>query len=144
MLEEKDSQHLVDALNPYFGFTVDFYVLLERRLGPFQVIGNKGNTCSLFNLATKKEFTTNVSRMVPFYFDANRVDSQSVAAHDSNELIDESVLEHEKSLLFKLRWLGYDASHDTWEPWKNLHSVDKLHSYLKEIGHPNEIPRRFN
>ena len=51
----------------------------------------------------------------------------------------DSVLEHEgnlkqkKSLLFKVRWLGYDASH-----------ADKLYSYLKEIGRPNEIPGRFS
>ena len=113
------------------------------------VIGNKGHSYTLLNLVTKKEFTTNVSRIVPFYFDANRVDAQSVAAHDSNEFIADSILEHEgklkqkKSLLFKVRWLGYDANHDIWEPWKNLHSVDKLHSYLKEIGHLNQIPRRF-
>ena len=55
ILKEKDSQHLVDAPNPSSGFAVDSHVLLEpvtgpkgrlhtRRLGPFQVIGNKGST----------------------------------------------------------------------------------------------------
>ena len=74
---EKDSQHLADAPNPSSGFTVDFYVVLEpvtgpkgrlqtRLLGPYQVIGNKGNSYTLLNLVTKKEFITNVSRMVPF------------------------------------------------------------------------------
>ena len=87
---EKDSNHLADAPDPAFGFTVDSHVLLEpvtgpkgrlhtRRLGPYKVIGNKGNSYTLLNLVTKKEFNTNVSRMVPFYFDANRVDTQSVA-----------------------------------------------------------------
>ena len=114
------------------------------------MIGNKGNIYTLLNLVTKKEFTTNVSRMVSFYFDANRVDPQSVAAHDSNEFIVVIVFEHEgnliqkKSLLFKVRWLGYDASHDTWEPWKNLHSVEEIHSYLKEIGNHNKILCRFH
>ena len=123
--------------------------LHTRRLGSFQVIGNKGNSYTLFYLVTKKELTTNVSRMVPFYFDSNRIDPQSVVAHDSNEFIVESVFEHEwnlklkKSLLFKVRFLGYDASQDTLESWKKLNSVDKLHSHLYKIGHPNAIPRRF-
>ena len=109
---EKDSQHLVDAPNPSAVFAVDSYVLLEPvtgpkgrlhtcRVGPFQVIRSKGNTYTLLNLVTKKEFTTNVSRIVPFYFDANRVDPQSVAAHDSNEFIVDSVLEHKRNLIQK-------------------------------------------
>ena len=105
---EKDSQHLADAPDPSSGFTVDFYVLLETLTGPkgrlhtqkspFQVIGNKGNSYTLLNLVTKKEFTTSVSRMVPFYFGANRVDPQSVASNDSNGFIVESVFEHEGNL----------------------------------------------
>ena len=54
---EKESKFLAEAPN-------DSYVLLEpvngprgklhtRRLGPFQVIGNKGNSYTLLNLATK-------------------------------------------------------------------------------------------
>ena len=60
---EKDSQHLADAPNPSSGFTVDLYVLLKpvtdfkgrlhtRRLGPYQVIRNKGNSYTLLNLVT--------------------------------------------------------------------------------------------
>ena len=92
------------------------------------MIGNNGNSYILLNLITTKEF------FVTFYFDANRVNPQSVVAHDSNEFIVESVLKHEenlkqkKSLLFKVRWLDYDASHDTCEPWKNLHSIDEFYS----------------
>ena len=71
--------------------------------------------------------------MVPFYFNANRVDPQSAAVQGSNEFIVESVLER---ILCKVRWLNYETSHATWDPWKSLHSVDKFYSYLKEIGHP--------
>ena len=122
----KDSQHLAEAPNPSSGFAANFNVLLEpvrgpkgrlhtRCLGPFQVIGNKGNPYTLLNLVTKKEFTINVSRIVPFYFDAYRVDPQSVATNNSNDIIVESVLKHVETL-FMVTWLGYDAGQKTWGP----------------------------
>ena len=76
------------------------------------MIGNKGNSYTLLKLVTKTEFTTNILRVVSFYFDTYRVDPQSVAAHISNEHIVDGVLIKLKSFLFKVRWLGYDASHD--------------------------------
>ena len=144
MLEEKDSQHLVDALNPSSGFAVDSNVPLEpvngpkgrldtRRPGPFQEIGNKGNSYILLNLNS-----------LPTYHKWYSFSLTLIESTPDQSLHSQTYrCKQTKSLLLKVRWLGYDTSHVTWEPWENLNSVDKLHSYLKEIDWLNEIPRRF-
>ena len=74
-----------------------------------------------------------------FLFDPLRTDPQKVATHDVDEFHIEMILSHRGR--FKVRWSGLDASFDTWEPWKNLRNVDKLHDYLSLIGLNNEIPK---
>jgi hypothetical protein len=99
------------------------------------------------NLVNKKEFRVNIHRMHPFYFDATRVDPQEVAAHDEEEFIVESILGHrgdfhkKSSLEFLVRWLGYEPEFDSWEPWKSLMHVDKLHEYLRAQSQEKLIPK---
>ena len=84
---------------------------------------NKKDYC-LQDLISKREFSTNITRLVPFHFDPSRFNTQEVAAHDSEEFLIEQILDHQgdlrgrskKGVLFKVRWLGYDSSHDTWTP----------------------------
>ena len=84
--------------------------------------------------------------MVPFIFDTERVNSQSIAARDVDEFHIEIIMSHrgpftnKKALEFKVNWSDYDASYDTWEPCKNLRNTEKLHEYLRLINLPNEIP----
>ena len=43
---------------------------------------------------------------------------------------------------FFVKWKGYDdPKENTWEPWKTLRLVDKLHEYLLENNMSNLIPR---
>ena len=80
-------------------------------------------------------------------FDPNRADLQKVASHDVDEFHIEMILSHrgrftnKHKLEFKVRWTGFDESFDTWEPWKNLKDVDKLHDYLRLIKLPQHIPK---
>ena len=103
------------------------------------MLGNHDNTYSLQNLVSKKDFKVNINRIHPFLFDTERVNPQDVAAHDVDEYIVEAILSHsgdfkkKNSLLFQVRWLGYAPKDDTWEPWKNVMHVDKLHTYLRSI-----------
>ena len=35
------------------------------------------------------------------------------------------------ALIFKVRWFGYDASHDSWAPYKALRRVEALHRFAR-------------
>ena len=120
-----------DSSKEYTEFENSTYVLLEpaigkpidrlhsRRIGPFLVLGHTGNAYTLRNLVSQKEFKVNIHRICPFNFDEERVDPQEVAAHDDEEFVVESVLEHKgdfskkNTLVFKIRWLGYAQEEDS-------------------------------
>ena len=42
---------------------------------------------------------------------------------------------------FRVRWLGYDETHDTWEPWDHLRHNAKLHEYLRANKMKRLIPK---
>ena len=43
---------------------------------------------------------------------------------------------------FFVKWKGYDdPKENTWEPWKTLRLVDKLHDYLEQNNMKNLIPK---
>jgi hypothetical protein len=157
---EGDKQHLTQGVSESTEFAIDSYVLLDpaagkpktrlhsRRIGPFRVLSRvRDNTYRLENLVSKKEFVVNIKRMHQFHFDPARVNPQEVAARDEEEFVVESVLGHrgdfrqKPTLEFQVRWLGYDPSEDTWEPWKNVMYVDKCHDYLRSIGQEKLIPK---
>ena len=74
---------------------------------------------------------------------------KEVAMRDNEEFVVESIQEHRgditklTSLEFRVRWLGYDATHDTWEPWKGLRATEKLHRYLIANNLHRMVPRKF-
>ena len=63
---------------------------------------------------------------------------------DNNELVVERILAHtgnlkkRKLMKFKVKWAGYEDV--TWEEWKNVRLVDKLHDYLRANGMKALIP----
>jgi len=42
---------------------------------------------------------------------------------------------------FKVRWAGFGESCDSWEPYKALLHVDKLHDYLRAKYHEDLDPQ---
>jgi len=42
-----------------------------------------------------------------------------------------------------VKWRGYDAASNTWEPWKNLRETEVLHRYLMANGMEKLIPAKF-
>jgi Chromo (CHRromatin Organisation MOdifier) domain len=59
-----------------------------------------------------------------------------VPRKDYSEVFVEIVLYHseqtnrQSTLRFKINWLGYDETHNTFEPWANLGDMEILHRYL--------------
>jgi hypothetical protein len=157
-LKARDDSHLSPQSEDFTTFPDGQYVLLDpvgspknrlhaRKLGPYLVLSHTDNTYTLQNLVTKREVRVNIHRMHPFYYDATRTDPQEVAAHDEEEFFVEAILSHKgdfhkkRELQFEVRWLGYTSDYDSWEPWKSLMHVDKLHEYLRSIGQEKHIPK---
>ena len=122
--------------------------MANQKIGyPFLVLVHEDNTYNLQNLVSRKEFKVNIKRIYLFHFDEERVNPQEVAMHDSNEFIVESILSHtgdfkkQNTLSFQVRWLGYTPAEDTWEPWKNVMHVKKLHTYLRSINLENMVSK---
>ena len=62
----------------------------------------------------------------------------TVAQHNEQEFVVESrssataaIANKRSTIEFKVRWAGFGESCDTWEPYKALLHVDKLHDYLR-------------
>ena len=70
-----------------------------------------------------------------------------VAQQNEKEFMVRDIIAHRadhnriSSMEFLVRWTGYDASSNSWEPYKALMHVDKLHEYLREHKMQSLIPR---
>ena len=139
--------------------------LLTVKQGPFRVISRVDNTYSVQNLTHDNIYEFHVTDLEPFVYNHNFTDPVLISLGDNQEFEVEQVLNHEKrrdptgtvkreQLFLLVRWTGYDANHDSWEPISNLvhlplvrdyHNVNKLKSYivksLKDSPEKNPKPR---
>jgi hypothetical protein len=142
------AKHLVKNARPLTVFPVGSYVLAlypvgpPTRLhtkwqGPFKVLSYVDSEYTLLNLINKSERITHASNLKPFIFDPSKTSAPDIARRDYMEFFVESIVEHRgdtkrlNSLFFKVKWLNYDDSHNSWEPWSALRKCDKLHDYLR-------------
>ena len=44
---------------------------------------------------------------------------------------------------FHVKWLNYDVTHKTWEPWSYLRTTDQLIQYLRDNDMSSIIPKYF-
>ena len=71
------------------------------------------------------------------------------ARRDYMEYFVEKVLNHSgdtkksTSMSFHVKWLNYDNSHNTWEPWKNLRLCDALHAHLADNNMSRFVPKNL-
>jgi hypothetical protein len=78
-----------------------------------------------------------------------KTDPTDVARHDYLEFFVERVISMTvnpkklNSLSFMIKWVGYDVTHNSEEPWSNLRDLAILHTYLTENGLRNIIPMKF-
>jgi hypothetical protein len=159
-LKEADEVRLASHVETLPICTVDSYVLTlnprgpETRLhckwlGPFKVLSYNKGQYTLMNLITKKTRDVHASQIKPFRFDPAKKSPTDTARRDYMEFFIEKILSHQgnkkvpSSMTFHVKWLNYDASHNTWEPWKSLRMTDQLHDYLRENNMVNIIPKEY-
>ena len=101
-------------------------------------ISSDGSHYTLKDLVEDKTLPqVHIKRLRPFLYDAEAVDPKAIAAKDKGEYFVEQILEHrgnptrKSTMEFKVRWAGYSPDFDTWEPWRGVRDVDKLHEYLR-------------
>jgi hypothetical protein len=42
-----------------------------------------------------------------------------------------------------IKWVGYDETHNSIEPWSNLRDLEILHTYLRDNNLEKIIPFKF-
>lgn len=139
-------------------FPVNSYVLLDppegnrpklqtRKKGPFQVVNIVGSKYVLQDLLSGKNFDTHVSNLSPFNHDNIRTNPSDVAMHDEQEFLIDTILAHRgersrrSTMEFKVRWLGFGDTYDSWEPYANLRDTEKLSEYLSANRLKSLLPK---
>ena len=113
--------------------------LLPRHRGPYQVMDRANSIYTIEDLVSGKRITTHIHNLRPFNYDPDRTSPLTVAQHNEEEFVVESIISHRdnrnkrSTMEFKVRWAGFGESCDTWEPYKALLHVDKLHDYILKI-----------
>jgi hypothetical protein len=143
-------------------FLAGSYVLVKYRTGkpptrahtfwrgPLKVISNDKSEYQLHDLVQNKTKPYHVSDMKPFVFDPLLTNPLDIARRDYLEFFVEKVLDMRgdpkrlQSLTFYIKWLGYDETHNTWEPWKEVRDVGVLHTYLRANNLTKIIPKKFS
>ena len=139
-------------------FLVDSYVLARyttqppTRLhtlwrGPFQVVSIHNSDYTLLDITTKKHKHLHISHLEQFVFNPKHTDPADVARRDYMEFFIESIIQHQGNsrrktqMRFLVKWTDFDDSHNTWEPWKNLHTYLRLHGMSKIIPTEKQVPQ---
>ena len=129
---ENDAEITDYPINSYLLYTPPMgrgnNLLLKHR-GPYRVRERKHSIYIIEDLVLGKQIKTHVHNLRPFLLNPNRVDPPEVAQ------------QRRSSMEILVRWTGYDASSNSWEPYKALMHVDKLHDYLREHKMRSLIPR---
>ena len=99
------------------------------------------------DLVSGKRTTAHIHNLRPFNYDPAYTSPLIVAQHNEQEFIVESIITHRGSrnrrstLEFQVRWAGFGETCDSWEPYKALMHVDKLHDYLRANTMKTLIPK---
>ena len=117
--------------------------------GSMRVVNGENSRYALFDLITNEEKGCHVSDMKPFIFNADLIDPVDVARRDYVEFFIENVisyrgnLKRKTGLEFQVKRLGYDETHNSWEPYANLRDSDQLHVVLRQNNLLRLIPKSF-
>ena len=115
--------------------------------GPYRVISYKGSEYILANLVAHKERSVHIKNLNFSNYDSEVDVPADTARRDYMEFVVEEVLKHSgeqpRAMSFHVKWLNYDDTHNSWEPWKNLRLCEALHVYLRDNKMKHFIPKNF-
>ena len=158
----KDEYHMAThAVEQPSSFPIGSYVLVTHpkgrrskfqtfKEGPFQVINVIGSKYVLCDMIKGKNFTLHVSNLSPFDYDPERTTPLEVLNHDHMEFVVEKILGHRgdnavaADMEFNVRWAGYSASDDTWEPISALRDNAIFHTYCIDNRMRRFVPSEHN
>ena len=101
-----------------------------------RVVSVSHSEYTLLDLVNNKETVFNMALLKPFLFDPSITNPVDVARRDYLEFFVEKVIgmrgdiSRYNSLEFHVKWLSYDDTKNSWEPWKNLRCIEQLHKFL--------------
>jgi len=169
-LGARDKAHLAHAGMPSF-YEVNDYVLEDatykselkrakegklhcRWKGPLQVISVSADlsTYVVKDVVNNKEHAVHIKNLKPFQYDPEFTDPYSVALKDTESFVVAEISDMRGKftaktskthpLTFRVKWKGFTAEHDTWEPWANLRYNVILHQWMRDHGHARYIPKQ--
>ncbi len=117
--------------------------------GPLRVVSHVGADYTLENLVDNRIHHVHVSKLRPFEYDQRFTDPRLIANKEQKAYDVEAILSHhgrkhdKQSLTFRVKWVGYDETECTYEPWANLRDNAILHRYLIHIGWKNFVPKKY-
>jgi hypothetical protein len=109
--------------------------LLPKHKGPYQVIGRQESIYTVEDLVRGKQIKTHVRA---FIFNPTQVKPLDVAQQNEQEFLVDEIIAHRGD---HHRRSSYEESCNSWEPYKALMHVGKLHDYLREHRMRSLIPR---
>ena len=155
-----DSVHNTNVANNLTEFAIDSYVLAlpctqpktrlhPRWSGPYRVLENNTGKYELLDSVPNKHKMYHVTQLKEFQYDPTVTDPADIARRDNLEFYEERVISllgdirKVSSLIFLVKWLGYEKTHNTHEPWKQLKDNVKLHEFLISKNLKHIIPRKY-
>jgi transposase InsO family protein len=123
--------------------------------GPYRVIAQNNNTeYEIENLVNQEILTVHVKELRPFHHDGT-INPKDIARHAAGEFFVHSIVDiqgnknprhnryFKKNLLFKVHWLGFDDSYDSWEPYKELRLNKHFHAHCQSNNLAYLIPKNL-
>jgi hypothetical protein len=99
------------------------------------------------NLLTNRITWCHVSLLKHFVYDPRFTIPLNVTRKDNQEyFIVASIVDHRQihgKFFFRVRWEGYDAADDTWEPLSHVRNVGKFHDYAYDNQLQRLVPAEF-
>jgi len=121
--------------------------LIPKHKGPYQVIGRDMSIYIIEDLLRGKQIKTHIHNLRPFTFDPVYTNPVDIAQQNEQEFLVEQILDHRgdrhlrSTMEFLVQWTGYGEDSNSWEPYRALMHVDKLHEYLRANRMRNLIPK---